>query len=448
MRPTETNISICGHAKHGKSTVAGRLMYTLGSVTDDHLKKYKTEADKLGKDFNQFSMIFLMQRSALFEKGVASNPSRTGFPERGSVTLRDDRLLTLIDTPGFSRFIDNIIYGIFLADMAIVVVEASAGVSLGTLTSCRVLSSFAIPTIAIYVTKMDVVGYSQLKFDEIKEQIEQQILPLLCQNNSAPPPIIPVSALSGAGFLSEKKDLSWYEGVTAVEAIEQAKVVNAPESVPIVRFAVEGSKEIFSPPGLGTVLVGSLETGKLHPNDELIIEPASKREGKPVTIRIRSIQRARSVNSPRSSVTEDSISARAIVAIATSDVGRESADKYLRHGGVLGPLTNPPATATEICAEMIFFEPDTVYSGKQYTILANASRGTARILDIEKAQEGRLNLDSDEYDASAMEPIKAHLKLEYPLCIEAAGEFQRLTRFVLREHNRVVACGRCLQIIN
>src|ERR1041385_2071310 len=348
MRPTETNIAICGHAKHGKSTVAGRLLYTLKAIGDSDLKKYKAEAEKRGKDFNEFSMVFLSQRKGVFEKGLPSDLSRTVFPERGSVVLKENRLLTLIDTPGYSRFIDNIIYGIFLADMAILIVEASAGVGLGTLAVCRILSAFAIPTVAIYVTMMDVVGYSQLRFDEVKEQIADKVLPILHRGSAAAPPVIPVSALSGAGFASENKDLSWYHGVGAIEAIEQAKLANAPESVAVTRFAVEGSKEIFSPPGLGTVLVGSLETGKLQPNDELIIEPASTKEGKPITIRIRSIQRARSVNSPRSTATETSISARAIVAIATSDVGRVAADKYLRHGGVLGPRPNPPMTATEV----------------------------------------------------------------------------------------------------
>ena len=88
MRPTESNISICGHAKHGKSTVAGRLLYTLGAVVDSDLQRYKAEADKRGKDFNEFSMIFLSQRKAVFDKGIPSDLSRTVFPERGSVLLK------------------------------------------------------------------------------------------------------------------------------------------------------------------------------------------------------------------------------------------------------------------------------------------------------------------------------------------------------------------------
>lgn len=450
MRPTDTNISICGHAKHGKSTVAGRLMYTLGAVTESDLKKYREEAERRGKDFNEFSMVFLKQRSATFSKpGLPDDLSRTVFPERGSVTLKDNRLLTLIDTPGYSRFIDNIIYGIFLADLAIIIVEASAGVGYGTIAVSRILSSFAIPTIAIYVTKMDVVGYSELRFNEVKEEIEGNILPLLQPHSPDTPPIIPVSALSGVGFDLNSKDLSWYKGINAVQAIEEAKVNTAPEAVGGIRFAVEGSKEIFSPPGVGTVLVGTLETGRLQPNDELLIEPASRKEDKPIITRVRSVQRARSVTDAGKAIANEVvISARAIVAVSTSNLSREDAERYLRHGGVLGAPSNPPSIANEISAELIFFEPDTVYSGKDYTILANASRSTAKILEVEKTGGLEFDLERDEYDARAAEPIKAHLKFGTPLCIEESEEFQRLTRFVLREHNRVVACGRCLEILS
>src|SRR4051812_792354 len=105
MKPTEMHISICGHAKHGKSTLAGRLMYALGAISDNELENLREEAEKRGKDFNEFSLMFLKHRSITFgREGSPDDPSRTVFPERGSVTLKDGRLVTLIDTPGFSRY--------------------------------------------------------------------------------------------------------------------------------------------------------------------------------------------------------------------------------------------------------------------------------------------------------------------------------------------------------
>src|ERR1051326_5522857 len=106
MRRTQNNISICGHALHGKSTVAGRLMYALGAVTDEELERYQREAEQIGKEVNKFSMIFRKHRTDAFSPGTAATEEsrlpqgRSIFPEWGKVALGPSRLLTLVDTPG------------------------------------------------------------------------------------------------------------------------------------------------------------------------------------------------------------------------------------------------------------------------------------------------------------------------------------------------------------
>src|SRR5688572_6188297 len=118
MRAPETYIAICGHAKHGKSTLAGRLLFEFNAFSDADIRQLRDEADLRGKDFNEFSLMFLKRRSDTFSKKTAlpDDPSRTVFPERGSVKLDNGNILTLIDTPGFSRYFDNIVYGIYLSD--------------------------------------------------------------------------------------------------------------------------------------------------------------------------------------------------------------------------------------------------------------------------------------------------------------------------------------------
>jgi translation elongation factor EF-1alpha len=145
------------------------------------------------------------------------------------------------------------------------------------------------------------------------------------------------------------------------------------------------------------------------------------------------------------------VEARATVAISAKAVDQNfkeaNYDRFLRHGGVLGTVDDRPAVAEEIMADIIFFEPDTVYSGKEYTILANASRSTATIVAIEKGEGILYDLQTEKYDAGASERVTARLRFKRPICVEAKEEYQRLTRFLLREHDRVVACGRCFKIV-
>ncbi len=460
MRAPETHIAICGHAKHGKSTLAGRLLYELNAISDIELNSLREEAISRGKDFNPFSLIFLKRRSITFSRktGIPDDASRTVFPERGNVKLDDGSILTLIDTPGFSRYFDNIVYGIYLADLAVLVVEASAGVGHGTVTIARILSAFSTPIIAVFVTKMDAVGYSEIRFQEVKDELKELVFPLLSNQINHEPPIIPVSALSGVGFRQQSKELSWYSGMTALDAINNVQSVNLAKNTEGIRFVIEGGNDVLSPKGVGTVLVGALESGNVNVGETLILEPASNNENKPITIQARFIQRAKSVTDKKGENLE-SISARTIISIATSSLSVNEAKKYLKHGGVLGTLSSRPSVAKEIEADVIFFEPNTVYSGKEFILLANASKSFARIITIERSSlalnrfhnlpsENQVyDLTNDEYETKEREVVRARLILEQPVCIESSIEFQRLTRFVLREHNNIVACGKCINII-
>jgi translation elongation factor EF-1alpha len=489
MRPIQTNISICGHAKHGKSTVGGRFLYALGAVSGRALEESLAAAVKLGidKDTNKFAMVFRQYRTDAFKTGSTPDAptrlkqDRTVFPDWGNAYLKDGRLLTLVDTPGHMGipkegeakqpsigFLDNIVYGIYLSDMVILTVEASDGVQDGTEAISRIISSFSIPVLAVLVTKMDRVGYTETIFREVEEQVRNRIInPLLKRHSGYVPEIIPVSALTGVGFGEPRPEwseaerqewwrgteaMSWYRGPDALTALYRATEKIAPSEVSSVRFAVEGGMEIYSPQGIGTVLIGELETGTLQKDERLVIEPASSIEGKNITAKVHSIQQARGVNErDRPGVNVDEISARALIGVALREITKEEAERYLRHGGVLGTVKDKPTTAEEISAEVIFFEPNTVYSGKEFVILTNSSRGVAKITSVERKGELPVILGREKEDGRQIErteeAIKASLKFPKRLCIEYDQDFQRLTRFLLREKNKIVACGRCLEVI-
>lgn len=460
MREPDTHIAICGHAKHGKSTVAGRLLYELDAISDSEMKMLKEEALIRGKDFNPFSLMFLKKRSHTFSRktGVQDDASRTAYPERGNVRLENGSVLTLIDTPGFSRYFDNIVYGIYLADSALLVVEASAGVGHGTVTIARILSAFSIPIVAVLVTKMDVVGYSEIRFQEVKDELKELVFPLINGELNNEPPIIPVSALSGIGFGRYDEALSWYSGMNALEAIKNVHGFTLPQDSDATRFVVEGGNDVLSPKGIGTVVIGALESGTLGVGETLVLEPASSKEDGLVTIQTRFIQRAKSVTDKKGDDLEK-VAARTIISVATSSLSVIDAKRLLKHGGVFGTVSNRPTVANEIEAEVIFFEPNTVYSGKEFVMQANASKTSARIITIERSfrdfsQFNKLplgiqeyDLTRDEFESKEREVVRAKLVLGQPICIEESSEFHRLTRFILREHNNIAACGRCIKVI-
>ncbi len=191
------------------------------------------------------------------------------------------------------------------------------------------------------------------------------------------------------------------------------------------------------------VPLGVLETGRVKVGEELILEPISTQVGNDITLRVRSIQLARGLNEPVRK-NEDEVSARAIVSIATGDVDIGKMKEYLKHGGVLGRLDDRPMVVKEFEARVVFFKASTVYAGKEYFLQANVGRTSATISDIGSRQK-LIDLGTgEEYEVTDGEVVTVRVQLARSICIESDDRFRRLTRFVLRQDNEIVACGRCV----
>lgn len=455
MQSPDINIAIFGHAQHGKSTLAGRLLHEFGSIDDKMLKELEALANSKGKDFNAFNLAFLERRPATYSKNSnkLDDQSRTVVPERGNVQLDDGRVISLIDTPGFSRFLSSIIYGAHLSDLAILTVEASAGVEYGTINIARILSAFGIPIIGIMVTKMDIVGYSEIRYKEVCNSIIGDLINEI--NNIDEIPIVPISALTGEGISSFNK-IDWYHSDTVIGLIENSREKSKFSDIQKIHFVVEGGNVVHSLQGIGTVVVGTLESGTLNKVDKLIVEPASTIQNENLEFSIKSMQYARSITDDKTNRSVAEIPARAIVAVALSDLKLQVAKVLFKRGAILGKRENKPKVASEISAEVIFFEPDTVYEGKEYVFYTNASQSVAQVITIPPKESNELfyhtkkNKNRDNVIATKVletESYSIKLRLKYPICIEDDIIFQRLTRFILKQNNKIVACGRCLNII-
>jgi len=257
-----------------------------------------------------------------------------------------------------------------------------------------------------------------------------------------------VSALEGPELGKSYRDgpMGWYPGPRLTDIVDQARSRVEAQTGSRTRLAVEGPKEVFSPKGVGTILVGTLEAGVLHRNDEIMAEPASALLGAPVKAIVKSLRQARSVTEgPTRDL--DEVGARAIVAVNVSGWSRAEAEGYFRHGGVLGPVDDPPTVARLIRAEVMFFEAGCVYAGKEYRVDPHVSGVTARFRTIISRNRLECDLETDEFTTTGGESVEAIIEFTAPFCIETHSSLARLSRFVIRESNRVVGCGRCTEIL-
>jgi len=158
-KPT-INIVFVGHVDHGKSTAVGRLFFDGGAVTEQEMKKFKEEAAKHNKVGFEFAYVMdnLDNLREERERGVTINLSY-----RKLITKNFE--VTIIDAPGHKDFVKNMITGA----SPFLVVSADGGVQPQTREHISLLRTMGVNSIAVLVNKMDVVDYSEDKFNEVKK---------------------------------------------------------------------------------------------------------------------------------------------------------------------------------------------------------------------------------------------------------------------------------------
>ena len=132
----------------------------------------------------------------------------------------DKRSFIVADTPGHEEYTRNMAVGASFAQLAIILVDAKQGVLVQTRRHSRICALMGIHHFVFAVNKMDLVGYSEERFNEIVKDINELSESLGLQDVV----IVPVSATEGDNVTVKSENMPWYTGKTLLDHLETVDV--------------------------------------------------------------------------------------------------------------------------------------------------------------------------------------------------------------------------------
>ncbi len=254
-----------GSVDDGKSTLIGRLLYDTKQILVDQLEHIEDASRRRGHDYVDLALLTDGLRAER-EQGITIDVAYRSF-----VTPR--RRFQLADAPGHVQYTRNMVTGASTADVAVVLVDARKGVIEQTRRHSYIVGMLALPHVVYAVNKMDLVDYSEERFDEIARELAE----LGSQLDIRDATVIPLSALKGDNVVDRTDAMPWYAGPTLLEHLETIEL-DGDRDVQDRRFPVQWvirpmADEHHDYRGYA----GRVAGGVWHAGDEVVVLPSGLR---------------------------------------------------------------------------------------------------------------------------------------------------------------------------
>ncbi len=254
----------CGNVDDGKSTLIGRLLHDSKMIYEDHLDAITKDSKKVGTTGEDIDLALLVDGlQAEREQGITIDVAYRYF----STTKRK---FIIADTPGHEQYTRNMATGASNCDLAIILIDARYGVQTQTKRHSFIASLLGIKHIVIAVNKMDLKGFDQGVFEQIKADYLKFVEGIAFKPSSMH--FVPMSALKGDNVVNKSEQSPWYTGQSLMEILETVEVAGD-RNFNDMRFPVQ----YVNRPNLNfRGFAGTLASGIVHKGDEVVVLPSGK----------------------------------------------------------------------------------------------------------------------------------------------------------------------------
>ncbi len=199
----------CGSVDDGKSTLIGRLLHDSKMIFEDQLAAIENDSKKSGTTGEAIDLALLVDGlQSEREQGITIDVAYRYFST-------EKRKFIIADTPGHEQYTRNMATGASTCDLAIILIDARYGVQIQTRRHSFICSLLGIKHIVVAVNKMDLVDYSQERYQAIKKDYREFSDSL----NFNDVRFVPMSALNGDNVVEESDNMPWYPGATLMKLL-------------------------------------------------------------------------------------------------------------------------------------------------------------------------------------------------------------------------------------
>ncbi|TDQ54859.1 sulfate adenylyltransferase subunit CysN [Actinorugispora endophytica] len=254
-----------GSVDDGKSTLIGRLLFDSKSIFEDQLDAVERTSRTRGEEGANLALLTDGLRAER-EQGITIDVAYRYF-----ATPR--RTFIIADTPGHIQYTRNMVTGASTSDLAIILVDARKGLQEQSRRHAFLATLLQVPHLVLAVNKMDLVDYSQERFEEIKQEFSAFATKLDVTDLA----FIPLSALHGDNVVERSLNMPWYDGPSLLHHLENVHIASDRNLIDVrfpVQYVVRPNRaddpELHDYRGYA----GQVAGGVLKPGDEVVHLPS------------------------------------------------------------------------------------------------------------------------------------------------------------------------------
>ena len=348
----------CGSVDDGKSTLIGRLLWDSKLIFEDQLAALEVDSKRVGTQGEEIDYALLLDGlQAEREQGITIDVAYRFFST-------DKRKFIVADTPGHEQYTRNMVTGASTADVAVILIDARKGVLTQTKRHSYLVSLVGIKNIVVAINKMDLVDYSQNRFEEITQEYEAFAKDLGFRKIT----FIPISALRGDNILSltaeslqlKASNTPWYQGESLLHYLETVEHVDNTAEKPF-RMRVQWVNR----PNLDfRGFCGTIASGAIHPGDEVVVAASGQ------TSRIAKI------------VTMDGELEEAFAGQAVTLCLEDEID--ISRGDMLATPLSRPSYADQFEAKLVWLHEEVLLPGRSYLLKAGSATAPAQVSELKR----------------------------------------------------------------